>query len=183
MNAQPMAIRDMAMTAPAAAEDAFAGLVERQSRFVYRVAYAIVRNVHDAEDVTQETFLRIFRAKAWTVMEDERAFLARTAWRLAVNRLPRRRTTEVDENLRAAANDPEESAIASDRRRMVERLIDGLPEELRQTLALSAMEELNSPQIAAAMGVPEGTVRTRIMRARRLLKEKLEGLLEGGHAR
>jgi DNA-directed RNA polymerase specialized sigma24 family protein len=68
------------------AQDArFACLVERQSRFVFRVAYAILRNTGDSEDVAQETFLRIYRSLAWERMEDERAFLARTAWRIAVD--------------------------------------------------------------------------------------------------
>jgi RNA polymerase sigma-70 factor (ECF subfamily) len=51
--------------------------------------------------------------------------------------------------------------------------MDALPEELRQPLALSGIDELSSAEIAAAMGIPEGTVRTRIMRARQILKEKL----------
>ena len=66
-----------------AQEAQFAGLVERQSRFVFRVAYAILRNAGDSEDVAQETFLRIYRYRAWDRMDDERAFLARTAWRIA----------------------------------------------------------------------------------------------------
>src|ERR1700729_691911 len=73
----------------AAREARFAALVERQSRFVYRVAYAVVRNPHDSEDVAQETFLKLYRTGAWEGMRDEKAFLARTAWRIAVDKLPR----------------------------------------------------------------------------------------------
>jgi len=59
-------------------------------------------------------------------------------------------------------------------------LIDSLPEELRQPLALSV--DLNSREIAAAMGVPEGTVRTRLMRARAMLREKITAMEERRYA-
>jgi RNA polymerase sigma-70 factor (ECF subfamily) len=55
-------------------------------------------------------------------------------------------------------------------------MIDGLPEELRLPLVLSASDELNSREIAAILGVPEGTVRTRLQRARQLLRQKLANL-------
>ena len=64
----------------------------------------------------------------------------------------------------------------------VHRLIDALPEELRQPLALSTVQELNSREIAAILDIPEGTVRTRLMRARQLLKEKLAAQLEVRYA-
>ena len=69
----------------------FTELVGRQSRFVFKVAWAILRNPQDAEDIVQETFLRLYRNHAWESMEDERAFLARTSWRLAVDRIRSRR--------------------------------------------------------------------------------------------
>jgi len=62
---------------------------------------------------------------------------------------------------------------------MLERLIAGLPEDLRQTLELSTVQELNSAEIAEVMKIPEGSVRTRLFRARKQLKEKLAVLLEG----
>lgn len=61
--------------------------------------------------------------------------------------------------------------------------VDALPVELRQPLALSAVEELTSPKIAALLGIPEGTVRQRILRARQILKQKLEAMLERRNAR
>jgi RNA polymerase sigma-70 factor, ECF subfamily len=187
MDASPeLAIPERLLTAREAADagDAFALLVERHSRFVFRVAYAILRNVHDAEDAAQETFLRVYRTRAWERMSDERAFLARTAWRVAVDRLPKRRLTGMlDETARADGADPERAAIAADWNGAVHRLIDALPEELRQPLALSAVEEMNSREIAEVMGIPEGTVRTRLMRARKVLKEKLGALMEGRHAK
>jgi RNA polymerase sigma-70 factor (ECF subfamily) len=69
-----------------ACDDPIARLVKRQARFVFRVAYSVLRNAHDAEDVVQETFLKVHRARRWESMVDEKAFLARTAWRIAVDR-------------------------------------------------------------------------------------------------
>ena len=80
-------------------EEAFAALVERQSRFVFRVAYALLRNASDAEDVVQEAFLKLYRTGAWVGMVDERAYLSRTVWRMAVGRLPRERTEQPDVDL------------------------------------------------------------------------------------
>jgi RNA polymerase sigma-70 factor (ECF subfamily) len=151
----------------------FTDLVERQSRFVFKVAWAIVRNAEDAEDIVQETFLRLYRNNAWERMEDERAFLARTDWRLAVDRVRKRRRAPAEITPPISSASPEQAVIQTDWTAAVHRLVDALPEELRQPLALSGIDEMTSPEIAAVMGIPEGTVRTRIQRARKILKDKL----------
>jgi hypothetical protein len=58
-------------------ESRLADLVERQSHFVFRIAYAVLRDSHDSEDVVQETFLKLYRSRAWEAMRDEKAYLAR----------------------------------------------------------------------------------------------------------
>lgn len=158
----------------------FTSLVIRQSRFVFRVAYAVVRNVQDAEDVTQETFLKIYRASAWRHMKDERAFLARAAWRIAVERRAARLTAgQTGETEPASdAQTPEQAVVAADWNATVYKMMDALPEQLRQPLALSAIDEMRSNEIAEVLGIPEGTVRTRLMRARQVLKQKLSTLME-----
>jgi len=165
----------------AAREHRFAALVHRQSRFVFRVAYALLRNAHDAEDAVQEMFLKLYRTGAWQSIQDERAFLARATWRMAVERLPKRRQEPPDPEAASPDPSPEEAVIAADRVAAVHRLVDTLPEDLRQPLALSTVEELSSREIAALMGLPEGTVRTRLMRARQILREKLTRRMEGRH--
>jgi RNA polymerase sigma-70 factor (ECF subfamily) len=150
----------------AARELRFAELVGRQSRFLFRVAYAVVRNTQDAEDVVQDTFLKLYRTGAWERMQNEKAFLARTAWRIGLANRLARPASELDPAMPATdANSPEGEAIAADWSLTVHRLIDALPESLRQPLALSALEELTSRDIAEVMGISEGTVRTRILRA------------------
>lgn len=164
-------------------EAEFTAFVQRQSRFVFRVAYAVLRHAHDAEDVVQEVFLKLYRNGAWKEMRNEQAFLARTVWRMAVDRLPKHSEQEEEvEDMPSTAPTPEHRAITADWHGRIHRLIDGLPEELRQPLALSTIQELHSGEIAAILGIPEGTVRTRTLRARQLLREKLTAMEEKGHA-
>jgi len=174
-------------------EAEFAGLVERQWKFAYRVAWAVLRNAHDAEDAAQEAFLKIWRARAWRGLRDERAYVARIVWRAGVDRVrgrvaPPSRTregyrdaTEVMEDLPDARLGPEEMVAAGDWEAAVHRLIDSLPEDLRQVVALSV--EMNSREIAGAIGIAEGTVRTRLMRARTMLREKMAAMEERRYAR
>jgi RNA polymerase sigma-70 factor, ECF subfamily len=162
-------------------DDAFAGLVERQTQFMFRVAYSLLRNVQDAEDAVQEAFLKLYRGEAWRRMEDERAFLARTVWRVALDRAPRaaERMEDVDGmEIAASGKSPEDWAAAGDERAMLRQMIAGLPEELRETLLLSSVEEMTSGEVAVVMGIPEGTVRTRVMRAKGELRKRYEALQE-----
>ncbi len=151
----------------------FTSLVERQARLVFRVAYSVLRNVQDAEDVVQETFLKLYKGRGWEGMVDERAYLARAAWRMAVDRLPKANVEVSGIEGVAKGRSPEQEAIAADWSTTIHRLIDALPDELRLPLALSTVEEMNSREIGEVMGIPEGTVRTRLMRGRQSLKQKL----------
>jgi RNA polymerase sigma-70 factor (ECF subfamily) len=166
-----------------AESDCFASLVHRQSRFVFRIAYSILRDVQDSDDVVQDTFLKIYRTRAWEGIQDERGFLARVAWRIAVDRRPKIRIETPDVELQSHGENPEQAAIAANRNAIVHRLIDALPEELRQPLALSTVEDLRSHEIAAIMGIPEGTVRSRLNRARELLKQKLGKFMAGPYGK
>jgi RNA polymerase sigma-70 factor (ECF subfamily) len=163
-----------------AANAAFAALVRRQSRFVYKVAYSILRNIQDAEDATQECFLKLYRNNSWTGIQDERAFLARAAWRIAVDKLSKHVPSSPDRSLESSAATPEQLAVDADCRTIVHKLMDALPEELRQPLALSALDELNSSQIGKVLGISDATVRSRLLRARQILKIKLTALTHRG---
>ena len=166
----------------------FTALVERQSRFVFRVTYAVLLNAADAEDAVQETFLRLYRNGGWQHMDNERGFLARVAWRVAVDWRRKanaaNRMLDEAETLDAPSPEPgpERLLMAADRQAHVHAMIDALPEGLRVPLVLAANEELNSREIGEVMGIPEGTVRTRLQRARQMLRQKLAGLEETRYA-
>jgi RNA polymerase sigma-70 factor (ECF subfamily) len=152
--------------------------VRQHARFVFKVAYGVLRNVHDAEDVAQEVFLRVHRDGTRGV-RDLPSWLATIAIRLAIDR--RRRPAAVDvTELDVAANEVSAEQVSIERQSVerVHRLIASLPDELRYPLVLSAIEELNSRQIAEMLGIAESSVRGRIMRARQLLREKLAATTE-----
>lgn len=156
-------------------DEAFARIVHQHARLMFRVANSLLRHPQDAEDAVQDALLKLHRSSAWQHMQDERAFLTRTVWRTAYDRL-QARTPQPDEHaellLRDARPSPAQAAEDNDEQGLLHQLIDRLPEELRQPLLLSAIEELNSREIADAIGIPEGTVRTRLMRARNQLRQE-----------
>jgi RNA polymerase sigma-70 factor (ECF subfamily) len=168
----------------------FTGLVQRQWRFAFRVAYAVLRNAHDAEDAVQETFLKIYRKRAWRNIENERAFLARVAWRTAVDHKPHTRlifaslfdSAEGSSPVEAPSPDPgpEQEVILQENHTLIHSMIDALPQDLRVVLVLSSDDELNSRQIGEVLGVSEGTVRTRLQRARQILHKKLARRFQSG---
>ena len=162
-------------------ERQFAQLVDRHSRLMFRVAFSLLRNPHDAEDAVQEAFLKLYRGEAWRRMEDEKAFLARTVWRVALDRLPKGREQALEalaEPTTSELDSPEASAICDAKTALLRKMIDALPEDLCRVVVLSAIEELNSREIAEMLGIPEGTVRTRLMRARVELKRRYESAKE-----
>jgi len=157
-------------------EDTFVRLVAEHGHFLYRVAHGVLRNPHDAEDAVQDALLKLYRTHTWQGIDNERAFLARVVWRAAIDRFNAR--TQADPEAEFLLQDkratPEAHVAAADERALLHELIDALSEDLRQTLLLSAMEELNSREVAAILNIPEGTVRTRLMRARAELKASYE---------
>jgi RNA polymerase sigma-70 factor (ECF subfamily) len=174
-------------------EDAeFTALVQRQSRFVFRVAYAVLLNSHDAEDAVQETFLKLYRNRGWQHINNERAFLARVAWRIAIDRRPRPTQSAASFEINADSKPiedspsprpgPEQILLQANQHAVVHSMIDALPEDLRLPLVLSAIDELNSSDIGRILGIPEGTVRTRLQRARQLLRHKLAAIEETRYA-
>ena len=164
--------------------EALENLVRQHSRLVYRIAYAALRSHHDAEDATQETFLRVLRySHKLATVEDPKTWLARIAWRVAVDRCKRRggqREISIDDSVRPEeeATSPEAPADQAMQGSQVgaqlERLIAALPEKLRQPLILSAVEEMSPCEVAVTLGIKEAAVRSRVFRARQILREKMQ---------
>ena len=165
--------------------DAYDRLVGRYQDRVYQVAYRITGNHEDAWDAAQETFFRFLRhRKDWPRIRDRRAWLARTVWRVAIDWKRRAPEIAFDEaaravsELREAGAGPEEIAASREMTALLEQLINALPRDLRDALVLSTVEELPSPEIAEVLGIPEGSVRERLWRARQILREKLAALVD-----
>jgi RNA polymerase sigma-70 factor, ECF subfamily len=163
-------------------EEALESLVREHSRMVYRIAYAVLRSHHDAEDATQETFVRVLRYRAnLAEIQEPKAWLARIAWRVAVDRSKLRgRTREIplesekpSWDVASAGVSVDESLQGSQMGSALQKLILALPSKLRQPLLLSAIEEMSPREVASALAISEAAVRSRVFRARRILKEKL----------
>lgn len=154
----------------------FTRIVHQHARFLYRVAHSVLRNPADAEDAVGDALLKLLRSGAWETITNERAFLARTVWRIALDRF-QARPPALDSDLQLLDMEdghpsPEHSAMRASERKLLHALIDRLPAELREPLLLSAVQELNSREIGELMNLPEGTIRTRLMRARAALREQ-----------
>jgi RNA polymerase sigma-70 factor, ECF subfamily len=166
-------------------ENPLENLVRQHARLVYRIAYAVLRRHHDAEDATQETFLRVLRySRRLAGVEDHKTWLARIAWRVAIDRnrqRGRKREMPLDDpeqplpevaSSDAAADEALHGAQLSD---VLEQMIAALPEKLRQPLILSTIKEMSPREVAATLGINEAAVRSRVFRARQILREKLAG--------
>ena len=164
--------------------DAVEDAVRQHARFLYRLAFAVLRDQLEAEDVVQDTFVAVCRqAKELSKVEDQRAWLARIAWRVIAKRRKRQREAALDDPARPIelpAQDvgTEQALLDREQRRLFQRMLHSLPAELYEIVGLSTIEEMTTSQIASILGIPESTVRGRLLRARQLLREKLERIME-----
>jgi RNA polymerase sigma-70 factor (ECF subfamily) len=144
-------------------------------RLVYQVAFGVLADAADAEEVTQDVFLRAYSKLA--SLRDARKFrawVARMSWRLALNRQrasarARRRDTSWLERTARPPGSVETLAVEREFHSRLRKEIDRLPEKLRAVLLLTAVEGLDTRDIAAMLKIPEGTVRSRLHLARREL--------------
>ena len=171
-------------------QEAFTTLMRRFNRLLYRTARSIVRDDSDAEDVLQNAYLLVYRdigkfrgeAKLSTwlvriVINEALACLRKRTRSAHIVSLEDEACDEaVDaayESTRVRPERPEEAAIRSDLRRLLEAKIDELPLPRRSVFILRALEELSVAETAVALGIPEPTVRTRFFRARQQLSAAL----------
>ena len=148
------------------------------STLAFRVAYGVLRNREDAEDVTQETFAKAYRSfSSLRDRERFRSWIVKIAWRMALDTLRSRKRRVVREEVHADMADTSDTvANIVDRHRAAEvwRAVDSLPEKMRIVVILANIEEHDTQEIASMLGIPEGTVKSRLFHARRQLKELLQ---------
>ena len=171
-------------------------LMRRYNQRVYRAVRAILRDDAEAEDVMQQAYIN-----AYTHLHQfaERASFATWLTRIAINEAlarvrPARAAAphdEIMENLESNTPDPEQQAVASELHDLVEREIAALPERYRSVLMLREVEGCSTAETAEALGVQEDVVKTRLHRARGMLRDNLyrragltyDGLFTFGQAR
>ncbi len=156
--------------------EAFGELIRRHQDFVYGAALRVVRNPVIAQDLAQEAFVRAHRAlPGFRGQAQVRSWLYRIATNLALNAVQRRKEYPADTLPEQPARyDPANDAVNQALRKDIEKAVGELPEKLKAPLVLREFEGLSYQEIADALDLPLNTVRTRILRARRALREKLE---------
>jgi len=159
-------------------DDAFEAEVLPQLRGLYGMAYRLTGNAHDAEDLVQETLLRAYRAfDSYRPGTNVRAWLFTILHRLRTDALRRRgrspQTVELVGDGPGVA--PAHEAALTSGREDVVRALRAVPENFRVAVVLRDVEDFSYAEIAQILGVPAGTVMSRIHRGRALLREALSG--------
>ena len=147
---------------------------------LYRLALRITLNPAEAEDVVQETMIKIWnRRDQWDEIESIEAFSLTICRNLAVDKM--RKIEGQNQSLDEVANDapdrsyssnPEEQAMKQDRIELIRRLIGQLPEKQRSAMQLRDFEGKSYKEIAAIMGISEEQVKVNIFRARQAIRQK-----------
>ncbi|HYM81811.1 MAG TPA: sigma-70 family RNA polymerase sigma factor [Candidatus Limnocylindria bacterium] len=173
---------DLVRAAQGGDQAAFAEIVRRYQRAVYRVAYALTRNASDADDLAQEAFVRAFQAlKRFRAGEPLYPWLSRITTNLAYSlfrRRKRRPETPLEPLVEAGMqwgvhDDPADAAADEEHRRHLRAAFAELKPEHQAVLVLRAIEDQSYEEIAQSLGVPIGTVMSRLSRARAELKQRL----------
>jgi RNA polymerase sigma-70 factor (ECF subfamily) len=155
-------------------------IVEQHSDRVYRLAYRLTGNPHDAEDLTQEVFVRVFRSLDSYTPGTFEGWLHRITTNLFLDQARRKQRIRFDALSderadRLRSNQPTPDLAYADQRfdDDVERALQALPPDFRAAVVLCDVEGLTYEEIAAILGAKLGTVRSRIHRGRAMLREAL----------
>ncbi len=168
-------------------EREFEARLAESSTLAFRVAFGVLRQRQDAEDVAQEAFTKAY--KNYRQLRDRerfRAWLVRMTWRLAINRRrsdqrrTSRETIQLDSSPAATTAD---TIAARERAEQLWQAIDELPEKLRIVIVLAGIEGRDIPELALLLGLPQGTVKSRLFLGRQRLKELLQWTIADPTAR
>ncbi len=160
-------------------------IVREHSPRVYRLAYRLTGNPHDAEDLTQEVFVRVFRSLHTYTPDNFAGWLHRITTNLFLDMVRRRQKIRFDalpedtERLPGSAPSPEQVYADAYLDPQVQAALDALPPDFRVAVVLCDIEGLTYEEIAATLGIKLGTVRSRIHRGRVQLREALAHLAPG----
>jgi RNA polymerase sigma-70 factor (ECF subfamily) len=155
-------------------------IVREHSARVYRLAYRLTGNQHDAEDLTQEVFVRVFRSLSSYTPGTFEGWLHRITTNLFLDQARRKQrirfdglSDEVSERLPGKEPGPERAWEHNNLDYDVQQALDALPPDFRAAVVLCDIEGLSYEEIAATLDVKLGTVRSRIHRGRALLRAEL----------
>lgn len=166
--------------------DAWRELVRRFTPLVYRLSFRMLRDGAEAEDVSQEVFLRMHRSfDSYDATRPLAPWVSRTTYHACLRRLQSaaRRAGQIEREASLAADgdsgapSPEQSAAVNEAAVLLARAVEDLPAQDRALLDLRYREGLSDAEVSEATGMPVNTVKTRIFRARARLRGWLAPLL------
>ncbi len=163
-------------------------VMRRYNRRLFRAVRAILKDDGEVEDVIQEAYVSAYAHLAdFSGRARFSTWLTRIAIHEAFGRLRKRRrsepwdgTTGEDDAMIAPLPSPEKHASDGELRKLLEQVVDTLPEAFRTVFVLRAVEQLSVAETSEVLGIPEDTVKTRLHRARGLLQDRIEAHV-GGH--
>lgn len=164
--------------------DAFRRLIEPHQDFVFRVAISVLGSREEAEEAAQDAFVRAYRGLgSFSKKVPFQAWMYRIAVRTALN-VRRRRRRRLFERLTPPAwfgglastmtEAPNARLVRQDVKVRLRAIINRLPEKLHEVVVLSYLQELAGSEIAIILNIPEGTVKSRLHRAREKLQKEIE---------
>lgn len=162
--------------------------IGQYGRDIYTFCSYLARNLQETEDLYQDTFLKALELEdKLDFQQNPKSYLLSIALRIWKNRRRkfawRRRIAtacpEQEEQAKIPRDSPEETLLREEEQWAVRAAVTHLPEHLRLPVLLYYMEEMPTKQAAALLGIPPGTVLSRLHRARKLLKKELEDFLNG----
>jgi RNA polymerase sigma-70 factor (ECF subfamily) len=168
--------------------EAYRVLVERYERRIYHVVYGMVRSPEDAKDLAQDAFIKAFQNLHRFRLESKfYTWLCRIAMNVAIDHLRKqkhRRHSEFDDSrggsegaqvvrLHSAKDDPAANVARSQLNKTIMDAVETLPDDQKQVLILRELEDMPYKEIAEVLGIPEGTVMSRLYYVRRRLQEML----------
>jgi RNA polymerase sigma-70 factor (ECF subfamily) len=165
---------------------AFESLVKQYERLVYVVVSRLVPGQEDVEDICQEVFIKVYNSLFRFGFQSKLStWIARIAYFTGVNYIKKYKkqilTNSPDdiENYHFTNDNPELLLTKKDAAKYIEQLVLQLPEKYRTLITLFHINEFSYEEISEITGMPEGTIKNYLFRARKLLKEKIEIHLKG----
>ena len=162
---------------------AFESLIEEQKRLVSHIVFRMVSNVSDREEICQDVFMKVYQnLKGFQFESKLSTWIARIAYNTCINYLEKKKIPLFDDcsseektldSFPAEGILPDEYAEKNDVSRRLQSEIDKMPVQYRMILTLYHLDNLSYNQITEIMQMPQGTVKSYLFRARKLLKQRL----------
>ena len=168
-------------------ERAYEGLMNRYRTGIFNLIFQMIKNREETEDLVQETFIKAFHSL--TSYDNHYAFstwLYKIAYNSCIDSIRKKKlkTTSLDKpssygdqslihQIGTESDSPEISLIFAEKKRIVSETIQALPDSYRETFLLRHQDERSYEEISEKLGIPIGTVKARLFRAREILKQQL----------